>query len=92
MQDAINLLRKHMADQRFTFARKEQEQREAEASRQQFSGTFLGYNADGGSGVVQIDGGGVLPCEVTAGKLLKQGQSVLVTLPDGASVGFVDGI
>lgn len=90
--DAIKLLRKFMSDNRQVEARRIQEQRDLEDSRQQFTGTFLGKNADGGSGLVQIDGGGVVPCEITAGRLLKSGQSVLVTLPAGSSQGFVDGI
>lgn len=89
--DALKLLRSHMASNRIANAHKVAERRELDASRQQFSGTFIG--GSGGSGFVRLDeGGGVIPCEITAGRILKPGQSVMATLPSGASRGWVDGI
>lgn len=88
--DALQLIRKTQAESRERFARLQKQREEQEQERQQFTGTFLGYDADSASGQVAIDGSSeAIPCEVASTGLIKPGQRVMVSLPAGASRGFV---
>lgn len=91
--EVLTLLNSRMADNRFKYARKLAEQQEAEQSRQQHSGVILGHDSNQQAIMVLLDESDTaIACEnLTTGEF-KQGQRVLVSIPHGASKGFVDGM
>lgn len=92
-ENVFDLLNSRMADNRFKYARKLTEQQEAEQSRQQHSGIVLGHDSNQQAIMVLLDESDTaIACEnLTTGEL-KEGQRVLVSIPQGASKGFVDGM
>lgn len=89
--DVLQLLRQEQADNRSRFARKQKEAEEAKQSQQQFAGTFLGKDANSNTGLVLLDGSSSpIQCDVLSDREIAKGRRVMVTLPDGASRGFID--
>lgn len=89
--NALDLLRQEQADNRQRFAQKQKAAEEAKQAQQQFAGTYLGKDANSNMGLVLLDGGGSpIPCEILSDRLIKLRSKVMVTLPDGASKGFID--
>ena len=89
--DALKLLRQEQADNRLRFARKQKELEEAKQAQQQFSGVYLGKNANNNAGLVLLDdSSSPIECELLSARQIPAGRRVLVTLPDGASKGYID--
>lgn len=89
--DVLRLIRQEQADNRDRFVRRQREREETAGARQQFAGIYLGRNADAGLGMVLLDGSSdPIACEILSDRLIKVGQRVLVTIPHGATVGFID--
>jgi hypothetical protein len=86
----LQAIRLRQASNRAEFARKQKDRQESEAAQQQFKGRYLGFDADQGAALVEINNGGIVPCQPITSGTIKPNQQVVVTVPRGASKGFVD--
>jgi membrane protein implicated in regulation of membrane protease activity len=89
--NALQLLRQEQADNRQRFAQKQKAADEAKQAQQQYAGAYLGKNANNNAGLVLLDGSSSpIECEILSDRLIPAGRRVMVSLPDGASKGFID--
>lgn len=90
MSNPLQLIREQQAMNRLDYAKKQQAQRDADDAQQQMTGRVLGGNAEQNAVMVQLDGGGVVPCQSVTSGNLKAGSSAIVTL--NGSKAWVDGM
>lgn len=89
--DVLQLLAEQQANNRAEFAQGLQAKARVEASRkQQQAGANLGFNADQGVAIVNVDGNPVPAASLTSG-LFKPGQAVVIS-DSGGLTGWVDGV
>lgn len=86
----IDIIQKEKRRQRNQYARKLVAQRESEESKNTFTGTVLGVNAETGLVMVSIDNGGTLSCKSLTSGNLKTGSKVLVSVQ--GSIAWVGGM
>jgi hypothetical protein len=88
--DVLKLIQQTQAENRLAYAKKRQAELDAEDAKQQFSGRILGSNAELGATMVQLDSGGIVPCQSVTSGNLKPGGRAIVTL--NGSKAWVDGM
>lgn len=89
--DVLELLAQQSADNRAQFAAAQAAKARVEASRkQQQAGAALGFNADRGVVMVDLNGNSVPAASLTSG-LFKPGQTVVIS-DSGGLTGWVDGV
>ncbi|MBW4540681.1 MAG: hypothetical protein KME43_16255 [Myxacorys chilensis ATA2-1-KO14] len=90
MPNPFQLIREQQASNRLSYARKQQALQESDDAKQQLTGQILGGNAEQGATMVQLDGGGIVPCQSVTSGGFKAGSAAIVTL--NGSKAWVDGM
>lgn len=90
MPNPLQLIREQQAMNRLDYAKKQRSQQESDDAQQQLTGRILGGNAEQNATMVQLDGGGIVPCQSVTSGGLKAGSSAIVTL--NGSKAWVDGM
>lgn len=90
--DALDLLRKQLADSSYAAIAAQKAQQEAEDSATSLPGYFLEWDGSTGLAVIQLDDGGIIRAQSISIKSFATGDRACVTLTDDGTNPLVDGL